>query len=36
MDLGATEHMTFHMVTVDTYEIVAPHNVYLDDDSIIK
>ena len=34
--IGATKHMTFHKVALDTYKIIASRNVYLDDDGIIE
>lgn len=33
---GATKHMTLHRATFDTYEIIAPHNVHLGDDSVVE
>ena len=33
---GATNHITLHRVVFDTYEVIAPHNVHLGDESVVK
>ncbi len=36
MDSGATKHMTSHRAAFDTYEVIAPRNVHLGDDSVVE
>lgn len=36
MDSGATKHMTSHRPALDMYEIIAPHNVHLSDNSVVE
>jgi transposase InsO family protein len=36
MDSGATKHMTPHRAAFDTYEVIAPRNVHLGDDSVVE
>ena len=35
-NLETTKHMTLHRVVFNIYQIIAPHNVHLNDDSIVK
>ena len=34
MDLKATKHMTLQRTAFDTYEVISPHNMHLDDDNL--
>lgn len=36
LDSGATKHMTSNGVAFDTYEVIAPSNVYLNNDNIVQ
>jgi hypothetical protein len=36
IDLGIAKHMTSHMITFNTHEVIASLNTYLDDDSVMK
>ena len=36
MDLGASKHMTSHKAALDTYEVIAPCNMYLDDNNVVQ
>ena len=36
MDSRVSKHMTSHGVAFDTYEVIAPSNVSLDDDNIVQ
>jgi hypothetical protein len=36
MDPRATKHMTLHRAAFDTYKVISPHNVHLDDNSVAK
>ena len=36
MDSGATKHMTPHRNAFHTYEVIAPRNVHMGDDSVVK
>ena len=36
MDSGATKHMTPHRAAFNTYEVIAPRNVHLGDDSVVE
>ena len=36
MDSSASKHMTLDKATFDTYEIISPRNVHVDDNSIVQ
>ena len=36
MDSGATKHMSLHTMAFDTYKVIFPRNVHLDDISVAK
>lgn len=36
VDLGIAKHMTSYMTTFNTHEVIAPFNIYLDDDNAVK
>lgn len=36
MDSRASNHMISHRTTFVTYEIMALHNIYLDDDGVVE
>lgn len=36
MDLEATKYITSHKAAFSTYEVIATHNVHLDDESVVK
>lgn len=35
MNLKAIKHMILHRAVIDMYKMIALHNIYLDDDSVI-
>lgn len=35
-EFGASDHMIFRRTTFNTYEVFAPYNVYLGDDSVMS
>ena len=36
MDSCASKHSTLHKVVFDTYEVITPCNVHLDDNSVVQ
>lgn len=36
IDLETSIHMTSHRAAFATHEVIAPHNVHLDDNSLVK
>ena len=36
MDSVATKHMTLYRAAFDTYEVITPYNVHLDDNSVVE
>ena len=36
MDSGASKHMTLHKAAFDTYEVITPRNVHLDDNNVVQ
>lgn len=36
MDLGSSKYMALYRLAFDTYKVIAPHNVYLNDDGVVE